>query len=295
MTEGSGALTVSPTTIDLGKVKNEAVATVEFDISNSGARPVRLLSGQTSCGCYYLNLPDSLPARSQVHVKSDLRIDESWYGPHEDTLSIQTDSAVTPRLTVGLHGNYEPLIGFVPSTPLKMEFTPGRPVRISVATHPRAGIAVGSIKSDDPTFTARKEGGGVVVESRGPRPAGDFSVKLTIAALPTQRVAFYSILGEAKSGPVASPSRIDCPYLKADEKDRHLATLTVRSRSDTIQIRSAQSSDPALAVKFDPMGMVEVAYVGGWSPGAKRGMITIRTTDRAFPVLRVPFSVARVE
>lgn len=294
-TQGAGALTVSPTTIDLGEVKNEAVATVEFNISNSGSQPVRLLSGQTSCGCFYLTLPDSVPARSKVHVRSDLRIDESWYGPHEDTLSIRTDSATTPRLTIGLRGNYEPLIGFVPAPPFMMAFTPGRPLRISVAVHPRAGITLGSIKSDDPTFTARKEGSSLVLESRGARPPGDFSVKLSIAALPTQRVAFYSFLGEAKTGPVASPSRIDCPYWKADWKDRHFATLTVRSRSEAIQVVSAQSSDPALAVKFDPMGMVEVAYAGGWSPGAKHGLITIRTTDRVFPVLRVPFSVARVE
>lgn len=292
-----GSITAVPGTIELGDVNDDAANFAKFTLTNTGSKTIKLLSAQPSCGCYDVQVPAEILPGKTVTISALLRLDETYFGGRTDYILIKTDDPASKEVTVKFHGTFHPVIGFDPPSPRLFKFVPGKPVSLTVNVVPRAGTKLVKVEGNDPSFNviSRPKSDGsaeVTVESKRAMPPGDFRLQLSATATNPDHLSVYQISGEASQGPIAYPPLIDISMLVSGQPKNNVSQIMVATRSGSVNILSVTSSDKALKTTFQKEGSVYVSYVGGWSKGYnKKGTLTIKTTDKKFPMLTVPFVV----
>jgi hypothetical protein len=94
-------LQVHPPELDLGEQAAGQWITLEFEISNRDANPVRLRYIHTECDCT-LTVPDSgwVPADGRWLLVAQLNLEDRKPGPLEELITILTDNSDQPELSI---------------------------------------------------------------------------------------------------------------------------------------------------------------------------------------------------
>jgi hypothetical protein len=91
ITAGSGSGRADVPTIDLGLHLEGTAATVRFPITNTGDKPLKLLSAKADCGCTTATLPEQAIAPGQTEEVEVLFSGKAPAGPLERHVTINTD------------------------------------------------------------------------------------------------------------------------------------------------------------------------------------------------------------
>jgi hypothetical protein len=299
----AGPLEISVDRLDLGTVKAEAGALIQFSVTNKGKIDVRLSNCTTSCACQVYQIPEVVPAGGTVKAEFILIPPPDWSGPKDDELTVQTNLANVKQFAIKLHANVQWVANVKQGSAISYDFKPGEKARMPITISPREDAKLGKVTVQPAWLKAsleKKADGSLdgFVVSDNPIPAGDFTAQITVDCPNLQRSRTITIAGQATKGPVASPSTLELPYLSSN-KPGLLGNVSIWTRSGRVQIKSVESADKHLEfVKgVSPKGMSQfvVWYRGGWQPGRDRQvMVHVKTDDLRYPILDVPILVRTV-
>ena len=181
----------SPTVRNLGIVADRKEINGEYRIANTSATTVRLLKSIQSCGCTKLQLStDELPPGGSA--TATLTVDlEGQFGHKEFEARIETDSAMTPVIRLGLVGDFTvteldgatefDLGRFPPSGVISSEFAifkgsiaEAKPIACDPTTI--GAVAVALTESENPSFFTVKLSGSA------PSDTGPFQLPVDLRA-----------------------------------------------------------------------------------------------------------------
>ena len=181
----------SPTVRNLGVVADRREVTEEYRIANTSATSVRLLKSIQSCGCTKLQLStDELPPGGSATATLTVDLD-GQFGHKEFEARIETDSATTPVIRLGIVGDFTvtqldgavefDLGRFPPSGAISSEFAifkgsnaAAKPIACDPATI--GAVAVALAESENPSFFTVKLSGSA------PSATGPFQLPVDLRA-----------------------------------------------------------------------------------------------------------------
>ncbi|MCB9033474.1 MAG: DUF1573 domain-containing protein [Chitinophagales bacterium] len=103
--------------IDYGSIEKGSNGVREFTFTNPGTEPLQITNARGSCGCTvpsYSKDPVLPGAKSVIQVKYDT----NRVGPFSKTVTVNTNSATTPVVTLRIHGTVNaPAVEEAPQVP----------------------------------------------------------------------------------------------------------------------------------------------------------------------------------
>jgi hypothetical protein len=293
--------------IDLGSLPAETSREAHFTLQNQGGADLHILEAEGGCGCLTVTFPRKLRpgATGQLRVKFTPLPAAS--GRVERRVRVRTDDPRRPEAELTLAAEVIPLLRTEPRSPIVVNYRRGVVYQREVRLIPRPGSApkVSVSPPESAYLKARMEPPAPSDPERayrlrlviGPydRP-GDLSLPLEVStSAPHLPIVPLTILCQAVSGPVVSPTQLYLASVGPGEDGKELNHLQVFTRSGELRLLGVDTGDPGLQAEVTektPRRFYDVIlrYAGGWRPGQVQGTIRVQTDDPQDPVLRVAFS-----
>jgi len=301
---------------DLGTMRSEERRTVRFSVWNKGVGPLKL-KVVASCGCTEPKWPDTIEPGDSGEITALFAPPVEWDGHQEKELAVHTNDPDRPVVDLTLEVNLQAPIRASPPNGLVIPFGPETGGSGEIRLTPREDKRTQSL-------SVKTVSPGMTVNLIPPRPSdasrewvvqvripprktpgdiqGDISIRTSDSAQPELQLW---VAGEAQSGPVANPLEIATAALTLTNAQKELARVIVSSRAGPVQVVGVETGNPKVAAIVTP-GTQTSARTGGAGvgqalvsarltpqaqPGKYAGELKIRTDDKKFPVLTVPYKV----
>jgi hypothetical protein len=291
------SLTLSPPILELGEIKTELGHPIAFTLKNGDDGAIRILDVKTSCGCTKPRYPNVVEPGQSVTITADYEPELLANGPKNESITVVTDSKSQPTLQGKFSARLQPPVILNRTIPIRVPLQPGKQTVTQIVARSRdsANPPFKTATTDDPrtkVTLANQEGNSVLTIAYGAsQVAGDIHAQIRLSGLAEAPQLMLPFNATLEDGPYTTPSFIRVTRLRASEKDVRLATLSVLSRGQSVEVQSATASDPALICAIQNSGKrtwINVHYRGGWSSGLQRATIRVKTDHPKWPVIEVP-------
>lgn len=296
-------LRILPAGRDLGRVAAPGPVETTFTLRNVGSAELRVRAVTEDCGCIHTSYPPALAPGAEGALKLRFEPPPLWSGPVERRVRVESNDPASPRSEISLKAVIEPLLKVGPGGPLTLDFEPDAVYRreLTLSTREPGKLRVVGASADLPfvrPLLLPEDAGGArrLAVTVGPvRRPGDFSgailLRTTDERLPVARVA---VTLRARRGPVLTQGRVHLASLREVRDGQVLERVGVFTRKGTLRVLSAGSPSPRLRVRPRPgqggLTELELAARGQWPSGTLETTVRIRTDDRRFPDILLPFT-----
>lgn len=289
-------------TIDFGQVGQQQLIHRDLAIGNDGDQPLLIFKIESSCGCTGVVLADSIISPGETgHIDIAFSTRE-YQGAQEKQIQIHTNDPAERIVRIAVKADVIPVIEIsderVKFDSVRRGETPERKVRL--AAKKGFGLAVSKIEGAEAWFatsvtsekTADQEICNVVLELKPTAPAGPFRKIVTVHAAG----AIPRKIDLAVSGQVIS-------YFETDGDARINFSITEKGVTSTAglkiscdgskpyRLESADSNLPFITgeiVTDAPNTFrLKLTLLGTAPAGPFRGIVKVKTTDPAQPVIDV--------
>lgn len=301
---------------DLGTMRSEERRTLRFSVWNKGVGPLKL-KVVASCGCTEPKWPDTIEPGDSGEITARFAPPVEWDGHQEKELAVHTNDPDRPVVDLKIAVNLQAPIRATPPNGLVIPFDPERGGSGEFRMRPREDRRTQSL-------SIKTVSAGVKAELVAPQPSdpnrewvlkvripprkspgdvlGTIEVRTKDTAQPQLQLW---ATGEAQSGPVANPLEIEMSAITLTNAKNELARVLVSSRAGPVQVVGVETGNPKVTSVVTPgtaaaaqsagavvgQALVSVRLTPEAQAGEYAGKLVIRTDDRKFPVLTVPYKV----
>ena len=308
---GVPGIAVEPTELDFGTLPLGQSTERTCTVRNDGTADLSVSAVRSSDPAFSLADETAFDLAAGASKTLSIRFSPTAAGPHRATLTIESNDASRPTVTVALSGTAQGVPG-ISVKPAEIDFGTlvlGQSAErvLTVRNAGSADLSVSSVKSHDPTFAVLGETAFVLAPGAStrltirflPTTVGQRQVNLTIESndseQPTVTVALSGrVVGV--SSIVVDPTSIDFGTLVLGQSAEE--TLTVRNTgSADLGVSNVESSNPAFTVIGDQAFQLEPAAfkkVGiRFAPtaaGHEQASLNIESNDSSRPTVTIPLS-----
>ena len=291
---------------DIGSLKAGETAQLSFPLRNEGGQTLQLLSVEGGCGCLTPEYPRTIPAGGSGEIRIVFEPQLLWSGEMEKQVKVTTNDPSQPEAQLVVAAEVIPVVAMEPRSPLVIQYKPGETYRREIRLTPRAdrSMTISSPEPDSPLVKAE-----VVPPPAGDRARthllrlaigpyagpGDMNTTVRLATTdPKVPRVDVVVVGLAQSGVVVSPRNVLLPMLKPESAGQEIARLQVFARSGGLKLLGVETGSPSLKAEVTaktPGQFYDVVlrYTGGAKKGSLETTIRVRTDDKRFPTVSVPF------
>ena len=296
--------------IDLGQVAKGAVEDANFTIRNEGGEALEIKAVRPTCGCTVAEYDREIPAGGTGTIRAKLDTTD-FNGPISKSILVMTNDPDTPTGTLVIRADVKPYVEVLPR-PL---------VRFNAIQQQDAAekiLLVGSGEVEKFKVVRVEPSADYILTELRPLPederiAGrsDSQYELTLSLADDApvgpvngQVVVHTDHPKAKAIPIrlfgvvrallhVTPPQLQFGAVEASVKPgRHLIVVSNRPETD-VEITAAEVDDPAFEVEVHPIQegqryQVTVTMTPDAETGPHDATLTLRTTDPAFPEVKVP-------
>jgi len=310
--QGSGPKMVVPEKIkDMGTVAQGAVVDITFAISNEGTEPLQIKAVRPTCGCTVADYDKEIAAGGTGAVKAKLDT-KDFSGPISKSILIMTNDPTEPTLSVVIKANVQPIVEVLPRPLIRFnavqreQMTEKVVVVASDATRP---FKVTKVESDVPFLTTavRKLAGTelvadkpgdqyeVAVSLASDAPVGPVSGAVTVTTdSPKAEKVTVKVYGVVRALVHVTPTQVEFGGVEAKARPgRNLIVVNNRTDGAAVKVTGAVVDDPAFEASVSTIEegrryQVAVTVKGDATAGPRNATLTVKTSDRDFPEIKVP-------
>ena len=296
---------------DMGTVAQGAVVDITFAITNEGTEPLQIKAVRPTCGCTVADYDKEVPAGGTGAVKAKLDT-KDFSGPISKSILIMTNDPTEPTLSVVIKANVQPVVEVLPRPLIRFhavqreQMTEKVVVVASDATRP---FKVTKVESDVPFLTTavRKLAGNelvadkpgdqyeVAVSLASDAPVGPVSGAVTVTTdSPKAEKVTVKVYGVVRALVHVTPTQVEFGGVEAKARPgRNLIVVNNRTDGAAVKVTGAVVDDPAFEASVSTIEegrryQVAVTVKGDATVGPHSATLTIKTSDRDFPELKVP-------
>ena len=311
---GAPRIAVAEPTRDFGTVPKGEKLTHVFQVRNTGAGDLQILSAKPTCGCLVAQFDKVIKPGATGRVTAIVDT-ASFAGPISKSVTLETNDAAAPTAQLTVNAVVKPYVDAYPAGYLRFSLIEGETVTQSVTLYSEEAepFRIVSIESPQPWIEVRqrKLGAGEAVAGAGRAGQAQYGLDVTVKdgarigplAEKIRIVTSSTHQSEyvlAISGVVRPSFRVEPTAVNFGEvvASGPAATRTVGLRSnnlkapDSFVVSKAESNLPGVSATVQPIGrageyQVTLQVVRNASPGPLNGQVTVHTNDPKRPRVTV--------
>jgi hypothetical protein len=304
-------LVVPEKVLDKGTVAKGDIVEANFKLVNEGSDTLLVKAVRPTCGCTVADYDREIAAGGEGWLKAKLDTSD-FSGPLSKSILIMTNDPQDPTVTVVIKATVKPFIEVLPRPLIRFNAIKHedmvQTVRV-VSGDEERGFQITKVDSNVPYLeaSARKLGEDELLSGRADTqyeislslaedaPVGPVNAQLTVSTdhpkAPTVTIKVYGVIRALLH---VTPPQVQFGTVEAKAKPgRNVIVVNNRSDGGATVLTSAAVNDPAFEAKVSTIEegrryQVTVTVKGDAEPGVKDAVLTVETTDTAFPELMVP-------
>ncbi|HQN97366.1 MAG TPA: DUF1573 domain-containing protein [Thermoanaerobaculales bacterium] len=295
---------------DTGTVAQGAVVDISFAISNEGTEPLQIKAVRPTCGCTVADYDKEIAPGGSGAVKAKLDT-KDFSGPISKSILIMTNDPTEPTVSVVIKANVQPIVEVLPRPLIRFNAVQREPMTqkvVVVATDASRPFKVTKVESNVPFLTTavrRLEGSELIADKPGDQyevavaladgaPVGPVSGTVTIVTdNPKAEQVPVKVYGVVRALLHVTPTQLEFGSVEAKARPgRNLIVVNNRTEG-SVKVTGAAIDDPAFdasvaTIEEGKRYQVTVTVKGDAAAGPRNATLTVKTTDRDFPELKVP-------
>ncbi len=304
-------LVVPEKVLDKGTVAKGDIVEADFKLVNEGSESLLVKAVRPTCGCTVADYDREIPAGGEGWLKAKLDTSD-FSGPVSKSILVMTNDPQDPTVTVVIKATVRPFIEVLPRPLIRFNAIKQEDMvqKVTlVSGDDERDFTVTKVESNVPYLEAeaRKLGKEELLSGRPDTqyeislslaedaPVGPVNAQLAVHTdhpkAPTVTIKVYGVIRALLH---VTPPQVQFGTVEAKANPgRNVIVVNNRSDGATTVVTSAAVNDPAFEAKVSTIEegrryQVTVTIKGDAEPGVKEAVLTVATTDAAFPELTVP-------
>ena len=312
LAQAAGPKMVVPEKVkDMGTVAQGAVVDIDFVISNEGTEALQIKAVRPTCGCTVADYDKEIPAGGRGAVKAKLDT-KDFSGPISKSILIMTNDPTEPTVSVVIKADVQPIVEVLPRPLIRFNAVQREPMTqkvVVVATDATRAFKVTKVESNVPflaTELRRLAGNELIADKPGDQyevavsladdaPVGPVSGTVTITTdHPKAEQVTVKVYGVVRALVHVTPTMLEFGSVEAKARPgRNLIVVNNRTDGAAVKVTGATVDDPAFEASVSTIEegrryQVAVTVKGDATAGPRNATLTVKTSDRDFPEIKVP-------
>jgi hypothetical protein len=309
--EGAPKIVVPTKIVDVGTISQGVVVDAVFDIVNEGNQTLVVKAVRPTCGCTVADFDKEIAPGATGKIKAKLDT-KDFSGPISKSILVMTDDPQDPTVTLVIKADVRPFVEILPRPLVRFNAVQHEPMSqtfIVVGADPEKAVTVTGVDSSVPFIktSVRVLEGDELVKGKSKlqyevsltldpeAPVGPVNAVLTVNT--DQKEASQvpvKVYGVISSLIHVTPTQVQFGSVEAKTlPGRNLIVVNNRTDGSRIEIKGASVNDPAFKAEVSTIEegrrfQVTVVIKADADPGTRDAILTLLTTDKDFPELKVP-------
>lgn len=306
-------LVVNEKIVDAGTVAQGEIVDVTFTLANQGTAPLEVKSVRPTCGCTVAKFDREIAPGGEGTIAA--KVDTSNFsGPISKSMLVMTNDPELSSLSLVIKALVRPFVEVLPRPLVRFNAVQGEKVeqKLTVVSAEDEGLVVSKVEStyDHLESDIRRLGKEELIAGK-PEPQYEITLRLSQDAPPgpvSARAMIHTSNPKAPKIPVrifgvvrallhVTPSQVQFGAVEAKDKPGR-NVIVVNNRADAqVQVTGATVDDKSFAAEVYTIEdgkryQVTVTIDPETAPGSRSATMTIATSDKQFPELKVPVSAS---
>ncbi len=309
--DGGPKVVVKEMLKDMGKVSQGEVLNVDFELVNEGDETLEIKAVRPTCGCTVADFDREIAPGSSGYIKAKLDTSD-FSGPISKSILVMTSDPQDPSLTLVIKTDVHPFVEVLPRALVRFNAVQHEPMEQTltvVSGDEQPDFKVTGVRSSVPfleTEVRELSGDELVAGKPAPQyrvalsmtddaPVGPVNAMLEVQTNhPKAKKVPVKVFGVVRALLHVTPSQVQFGSVSAKKQPgRNLILVNNRSNKVPVRITGATVDDAAfetnvITIEEGRRYQVTVTVKAGASPGNRDSVLTLKTSDRQFPEVRVP-------